>query len=158
MGTTAAKPEQAVKGLMAIETRIIELATERNLGGLRFEWNDGLDFGHLEDPVPLNLYTPDGKTAEAEFPHADLARYPGAADARVETQAKRILNAIAGPSRDTGKGASKRSTRSKTTARRKTAAKGQTAARTKATAKTGSKRKSAGSGRSKAKTKTRAGR
>ena len=63
MATKTAKPEQAVKGLMAIETRIIELATERNLGGLRFEWNDGLDFGHLEDPVPLSIFAPRGKTA-----------------------------------------------------------------------------------------------
>jgi len=95
MATETAKPEQAVKGLMAIETRIIELATERNVGGLRFEWNDGLDFGHLEDPVPLSIFAPRGKTAEAEFSHADLARYPGAANARIDAQINRIVQGIA---------------------------------------------------------------
>jgi hypothetical protein len=95
MGTKSAKPEQAVAGLMAIETRIIELATERNLGGLRFEWNDGLDFGHLEDPVPLSIFAPGGKTAEAEFSHADLSRYPGTANALIDAKINRIVQGIA---------------------------------------------------------------
>lgn len=95
MGTKAANVEQAVAGLMAVESRIIELANERNLGGLRFEWNDGLDFGHLEDPVPVSIFAPRGKSAEAEFSHADLARYPAAANATIDAEINRIVQGIA---------------------------------------------------------------
>lgn len=95
MSTQAVNIDQAVAGLMAVESRIIELASERHLGGLRFEWNDGLDFGHLEDPVPLNIFAPQGVMAEAEFSHADLAGYRGGANANVESEINRLVQGIA---------------------------------------------------------------
>ena len=96
MGTKSADVEQAVAGLMAVETRIIELANERNVGGLRFEWNDGLDFGHLEDPVPVSIFAPRGKMAEAEFSLVDLARYSAGPHPTIDAEITRIVQEIAG--------------------------------------------------------------
>ena len=96
MHTKPASIDQAVAGLMAVESRIIELANERHLGGLRFEWNDGLDFGHLEDPVPLNIFAPQGVMAEAEFSHEDLAGYRGGANASIDGEINRLVNGISG--------------------------------------------------------------
>jgi len=42
-------PARAIDGIMEVEKKIIRLAEERNIHGLRFEWNDDLDFGHLLD-------------------------------------------------------------------------------------------------------------
>ena len=95
MGTTTANLEQAIAGLMAIETRIIERATERKIGGLRFEWNDGLDFGHLEDPVPVSIFASRTKMAEAEFSHADLAQYPAGSHATIDARIDRIIQELA---------------------------------------------------------------
>jgi hypothetical protein len=77
MGTTTADLAQAMAGLMAIEKRIIDLAGERHVRGLRFEWNDDVDFGHMMDPVPVSIYRPDGRMVEAQFSLAELAAYLG---------------------------------------------------------------------------------
>ncbi len=96
MGTHTANIDQAVAGLMAVESRIIELANANGTsGGLRFEWNDGLDFGHLEDPVPLNIFAPQGVMAEAEFSHEDLAGYREGANAQVDSEINRLVQGIA---------------------------------------------------------------
>ena len=96
MGTKAANVEQAVAGLMAVETRIIGLANERKVGGLRCEWNDGQDFGHLEDPVPVSVFAPRGKMAEAEFSHVDLARYSAGPHVKIDAEINRIVQELAG--------------------------------------------------------------
>jgi hypothetical protein len=95
MVTKTANSAQAIAGLMAVETRIITLANERKVGGLRFEWNDGMDFGHLEDPVPVIIFAPPGKMAEAEFLHVELAQYPVRRHARIEAEINRIVQELA---------------------------------------------------------------
>lgn len=95
MDTTTANLAQAIAGLMAVETRIIELANERKIGGLRFEWNDGQDFGHLEDPVPVSIFAPRAKRAEAEFSHADLAQFPAGSHAMIVARIDRIVQELA---------------------------------------------------------------
>lgn len=44
--------DQALAGVMATERQIIALAESKGLPGLRCEWNDDIDFGHLQDPMP----------------------------------------------------------------------------------------------------------
>ena len=89
-------PARAIDGMMEVEKRIIRMAEERNVHGLRFEWNDDLDFGHLLDPVPLNVYAAGGKSAEAEFSQAELARVIAGPDASADTSINRIIEALAG--------------------------------------------------------------
>ena len=91
----ASDPARAIDGLMEVEKRIIRLAEERNVHGLRFEWNDDLDFGHLLDPVPLSVFAAGGKSAEAAFSQAELARVIGGPDAATDTEINRIVQALA---------------------------------------------------------------
>ena len=81
--------------MMEVEKRIIGMAEEKNVHGLRFEWNDDLDFGHLLDPVPLSVFAGGGKSAEAEFSQAELARVVAGPDAATATKINRIVQAIA---------------------------------------------------------------
>jgi len=81
----ATDPARAIDGMMEVEKKIIRLAEERNIHGLRFEWNDDLDFGHLLDPVPLNIHAAGGRSTEAEFSHAELAAAKDkATDAKID--------------------------------------------------------------------------
>ena len=92
---TANGPARAIDGMMEVEKRIIGMAEEKNVHGLRFEWNDDLDFGHLLDPVPLSVFASGGKSAEAEFSQAELARVVAGPDAATATKINRIVQAIA---------------------------------------------------------------
>jgi len=92
----ASEPARAIDGLMEVEKRIIRLAEERNVHGLRFEWNDDLDFGHLLDPVPLSVFAAGGKSAEAEFSQAELAQVVAGPDAATDTKINRIVLTLAG--------------------------------------------------------------
>ena len=94
MGMSTEDLPQVIAGLMAIEKRVIELANERKIGGLRFEWNDGLDFGHLQDPVPVSIYAPRAKMAEAEFPHADLARFAAGSQTATAATIHRVVQEL----------------------------------------------------------------
>ncbi|MEK6211096.1 MAG: hypothetical protein AABM64_12130 [Pseudomonadota bacterium] len=94
MGTDTANLEQAIAGLMAVEKRIIELAEERKIGGLRLEWNDGQDFGHLEDPVPVSIFAPRGKMVEAEFSHAELAQFPAGSHAAIDARIHHVVQGL----------------------------------------------------------------
>ncbi len=94
MGTATANLEQAIAGLMAVEKRIIELADERKIGGLRLEWNDGQDFGHLEDPVPVSIFAPRGKMVEAQFSHAELAQFPAGSHAAIDTRLRHVVEGL----------------------------------------------------------------
>jgi hypothetical protein len=91
----ASDPARAIDGLMEVEKRIIRLAEDRNVHGLRLEWNDDLDFGHLLDPVPLSVFAAGGKSAEAEFSQAELARVVAGPDAATETKINRIVQTLA---------------------------------------------------------------
>ena len=91
----ASDPARAIDGLMEVEKRIIRLAEDRNVHGLRFEWNDDLDFGHLLDPVPLSVFAAGGKSSEAEFSQAELARVIGGPDAATVTKINQIVQKLA---------------------------------------------------------------
>jgi hypothetical protein len=91
----ASDPARAIDGLMEVEKRIIRLAEDRNVHGLRLEWNDDLDFGHLLDPVPLSVFAAGGKSAEAEFSQAELARVVAGPDAATDTKINRIVQTLA---------------------------------------------------------------
>jgi len=91
----ASEPASAIDGMMEVEKKIIRLAEERNVHGLRFEWNDELDFGHLLDPVPLIVFAAGGKSAEAAFSQAELARVIGGANAGTDTEINRIVQKLA---------------------------------------------------------------
>ena len=93
MGTATATLEQVTAGLMAVEKRIIELADERKIGGLRLEWNDGQDFGHLEDPVPVSIFAR-GKMVEAQFSHAELAQFPAGSHAAIDTRIRHVVESL----------------------------------------------------------------
>ncbi|SRR5581483_1732141 len=85
---------RAMAGLMAIEKRIIELAEQKNLRGLRFEWNDDIDFGHMQDPVPVDIYAPDGHTVEAEFSLEELSQYLGRSHAATDSKLDDIVDVL----------------------------------------------------------------
>ncbi len=94
MSTTNPNLAQAMAGLMAIEKRIIDLAGERQLRGLRFEWNDDVDFGHMMDPVPVSIYRPDGRMVEAEFSLSEMASYAGNSQAMTDSKISRVVSAL----------------------------------------------------------------
>lgn len=77
MSEQTADLARAVAGLMAIERRIIEVADKQGFRGLRFEWNDDIDFGHMLDPVPVNIFAPNGRSVDAEFSFAELSGFLG---------------------------------------------------------------------------------
>lgn len=92
---TANDPARAIDGMMAVEKKIIRLAEEKTIHGLRFEWNDDLDFGHLLDPVPLSVFAAGGKSADAEFSQVELARVAAVPDAATDTKIDRIIQGLA---------------------------------------------------------------
>ena len=78
--------QQAVDGMAAVEKSIIEQASARNIDGLRLEWNEDLDFGHMMDPVPVVVITRDGKQVEEQFSLQEMAQF--ALKPQAATQAK----------------------------------------------------------------------
>jgi hypothetical protein len=87
--------ERAVQGIAAIEQRIIEEAERNNIRGLRLEWNEDLDFGHLMDPVPVVAITSDGRQVEEHFALADMADFGARARAQCEAKIEHIVRALA---------------------------------------------------------------
>jgi hypothetical protein len=96
--------QSAVHSISVIEQRIIEAAERSGMHGLRLEWNEDLDFGHLMDPVPLVVITPDGKQVEEHFTLAEMADFGGGARAQCEAKIERIVRdlADASPQEDSG--------------------------------------------------------
>jgi hypothetical protein len=86
--------EQAVAGMMRVEQRLLALAGARNVHGFKIEWNEGLDFGHLMDPVHLALLT-DGGRIEGQFRLDDMAA-TGAETPAVLDEIERLIMALAG--------------------------------------------------------------
>jgi hypothetical protein len=104
MGTQAQIQQQAVEGIAAVERSIIEHAERQQVRGLRLEWNEDLDFGHLMDPVPVVVITADGKSVEEHFSIAEMADFasrphPGTS-AKIEQIATMLAQAT--PSEDLG--------------------------------------------------------
>jgi len=104
MMTQAQIQQQAVDGIAAVERSIIEQAERQRVQGVRLEWNEDLDFGHLMDPVPVVAITPDGRSVEERFSIAEMADFasrphPGTA-AKIEHIALALAQAT--PSEDVG--------------------------------------------------------
>lgn len=95
MANQTANLAQAVAGVMAAERRIISLAEGRGLRGLRFEWNDDIDFGHLQDPVPVSIHAPTGRTVEADFSLMELGRLCGDGAAAADAKLEHIVDELA---------------------------------------------------------------
>lgn len=95
MGPATVNLAQAVAGLMAVEKRIIELADQRGLRGLRFEWNDDIDFGHLLDPMPVTVHRPEGGSVETDFALQELARFPASGHAAIDAKVAELVETLA---------------------------------------------------------------
>ena len=87
--------QQAVDGIAAIEKSIIEQAERHNIQGLRLEWNEDLDFGHLMDPVPVVVITRDGRQVEEHFSIAEMAEFASHRQSQSETKIEYIVRALA---------------------------------------------------------------
>jgi len=87
--------ERAIQGIAAIEQRIIEEAERKDIRGLRLEWNEDLDFGHLMDPVPAVAITSDGRQVEEHFAIADMADFGTRSRAQCEEKIEHLLRALA---------------------------------------------------------------
>src|ERR1041384_7348739 len=72
---TQVQSQQAIDGIAAVEKSIIEHAERQQVQGLRLEWNEDLDFGHLMDPVPVGVITRDGRAVENRFSLAEMADF-----------------------------------------------------------------------------------
>ena len=95
MAEPTALQERAVRGIAAIEQRIIEEAERNDIRGLRLEWNEDLDFGHLMDPVPVVAMTSDGRQVEEHFAIADMADFGERAREQCEAKIEHIVRALA---------------------------------------------------------------
>ena len=88
--------QHAARGIAAIEQRIIEAAEGKGMHGLRLEWNEDLDFGHLMDPVPVVVITRDGKQAEERFSIAEMADFLAQSSPQCEAKIEHIVRTLAG--------------------------------------------------------------
>jgi len=104
MATQAQTQQRAIDAIAAVEKSIIEHAERQQVHGVRLEWNEDLDFGHLMDPVPVVAITRDGRSVEEHFSIAEMADF--AAHPQPDTTAKieHIAQALAHaePSEDVG--------------------------------------------------------
>ena len=86
--------QQALAGLRSVENRILERAAARNLRGFKIEWNDGLDFGHLMDPVPVALVT-EGGLVDGRFSLHDLTQFQSGEPQPVTAEIDRMVTQLA---------------------------------------------------------------
>jgi hypothetical protein len=87
--------QQHADGIAAIEQHIIEAAERKGMHGLRLEWNEDLDFGHLMDPVPVVVITRDGKQAEERFSIAEMADFLVQSSPQCEAKIEHIVRMLA---------------------------------------------------------------
>jgi hypothetical protein len=97
--------QRAVNGIAAIEKRIIEEAERQDIHGVRLEWNEDLDFGHLMDPVPVVVIAPDGKQVEEHFSIQEMDDYAAHGGSESDAKVEHIVQALkaaapAGPHAD----------------------------------------------------------
>ncbi len=104
MTTQTQLQQQAIAGIAAIERSIIEHAEAQHLQGVRLEWNEDLDFGHLMDPVPVVAITRDGRSVEERFSLAEMAAFASDPQAATTLKIEHIAQALsqAEPSEDVG--------------------------------------------------------
>ncbi len=80
-------------GLRQVEALILQRAAQRGLHGFKLEWNDGLDFGHLMDPVPVALLT-EGGMVSGHFSLRDLALVPGHEPPPVTSEIEKLVSQL----------------------------------------------------------------
>lgn len=95
MAQTTPIQQHAVDGIAAVEQRILEEAERNGMHGLRLEWNEDIDFGHLMDPVPVVVITRDGKQVEEHFSIAEMADFATRPEAQCEAKIEHIVRALA---------------------------------------------------------------
>ena len=104
MAAQAQIQQQAVDGIAAIEKSILDHAEQQQLPGVRLEWNEDLDFGHLMDPVPVVAITRDGRSVEEHFSVAEMAQFTSRPQPATVSKIEHIVQALAQaePSEDLG--------------------------------------------------------
>ena len=104
MAAQAQIQQQAVDGIAAIEKSILDHAEQQQLAGVRLEWNEDLDFGHLMDPVPVVAITRDGRSVEEHFSVAEMAQFTSRPQPATVAKIEHIVQALAQaePSEDLG--------------------------------------------------------
>jgi hypothetical protein len=95
MATQSEVQQQAVDGIAAVEKCIIEQAGKQNIQGLRLEWNEDLDFGHMMDPVPVVVITADGRTVEEHFSIQEMSAFAAAPQADTNAKIEHIVQELA---------------------------------------------------------------
>jgi hypothetical protein len=90
---TQSRLDQAVSGVMQVEQRLLALAGERDVHGFKIEWNEGLDFGHLMDPVHVALLTDSGRV-EGQFRLSDVTASGSAEQEAVRAEIDRLVSAL----------------------------------------------------------------
>jgi hypothetical protein len=91
---TALDTAQAVEGVMRVEQHLLALASMRDVHGFKIEWNEGLDFGHLTDPLHIALLT-DGGRVDGQFRLQDLAAEDAGEQPAVRQEIERLVSAVA---------------------------------------------------------------
>jgi hypothetical protein len=86
--------DQALAGLAKVEQRLLALASERNVHGFKIEWNEGLDFGHLMDPVRVALLTDAGRV-EGSFGLDDVVAADSGEPQAVRDEVDRLVSQLA---------------------------------------------------------------
>ena len=86
--------DRAVAGLMNVERRLLALAGARNVHGFKIEWNEGLDFGPLTDPLHVALLT-DGGRVEGQFDLDDVVATNGSEPQAVRDEIDRLIDQLA---------------------------------------------------------------
>jgi hypothetical protein len=87
------KFDQALAGLAKVEQRLLALASERNVHGFKIEWNEGLDFGHLMDPVRVALLTDAGRV-EGSFGLDDVVAADSGEPPAVRDEIDRLVSQL----------------------------------------------------------------
>lgn len=88
-----ATQQAIIDGIAAVEKAILQAASAHHLPGLRLEWNEDLDFGHMMDPVPVALVTNDGRLVEEEFSVEELKACAGGDADGVREKVERMVEA-----------------------------------------------------------------
>jgi len=82
-------------GISAVEKRILQEASARQLPGIRLEWNEDLDFGHMMDPVPVVVNTADGRSVEAHFSVQEMVDFAAGRGAEAQAKIDQLLQELA---------------------------------------------------------------
>lgn len=89
-----ATQQSTIDGIAVVEKAILQEAAAHRLPGLKLEWNEDLDFGHMMDPVPVALVTNDGRLVEEEFSVEELRACAAGSTDNVREKVARMVEAV----------------------------------------------------------------